>query len=90
MRILKYPLPHLENKIKLPANSFLLDVQLQGEVATLWVETRVSNKPDVEYTITLIPTGETVQGYPGRYRATVQYPNGIVMHVYVKHQDERS
>lgn len=75
MKIYKYPLSFLGNRISLPKNAQPLCVKLQRDIPCLWAMVD-PNEPVHPVKVECVPTGCTVPDNVDKYLGTVLTDNG--------------
>lgn len=85
-KIYKYPLLTSFNgliRIELPRHARILTAQLQNGVPVLWVEVDPKELDTLGVYFQFVPTGDEVP-VGTRYVSTIQFPDGLVFHLYVE------
>jgi len=82
--IWKYKIyPTEEQKLDIPENAKLLDVQIQDGEPCLWVLVNPEGVR-VDRIVSVIPTGQTKESINGEYAGTFQLHDGVlVFHVFI-------
>lgn len=84
MKVLKFD---AGKDIVVPKESKVLSAGLQNNTAVIWILVPEEYEQTKKVEIALIPTGYLSIGESWLFLQTLQYPNGIVLHVFYREVD---